>query len=59
MWTIATDSAGTHWVPRQQRSVQRELERTVADGKLPLYVRAAALGRLAALPGTGADAVRA
>ncbi|MEU2290954.1 hypothetical protein ACFY9H_09020 [Streptomyces bacillaris] len=59
VWTIAAESAGTRWTPRQQRSICRELERTVADGKLPLYTRAAALARLAALPGRGADAVRA
>ncbi|WP_261400256.1 hypothetical protein [Streptomyces sp. CBG31] len=59
MWTIAAESAGTRWTPRQQRAICRELERTVADGKLPLYTRAAALARLAALPGRGADAVRA
>lgn len=59
VWTIGTDYAGTRWVPRQQRAVQRELERTVADEKLPLYARGAALGRLATLPGRGFDAVRA
>ncbi|WP_334664481.1 hypothetical protein [Streptomyces cyaneofuscatus] len=59
VWTIGTDYAGTRWVPRQQRAVQRDLERTVADEKLPLYARGAALGRLATLPGRGFDAVRA
>ncbi|MEU3265963.1 hypothetical protein ABZ781_18630, partial [Streptomyces bacillaris] len=59
VWTIAAESAGTRWTPRQQRAICREVERTVADGKLPLYTRAAALARLAALPGQGADAVRA
>ncbi|MFE2291838.1 hypothetical protein [Streptomyces sp. NPDC059452] len=59
VWTIGTESAGTRWVPRQQRSVQVRLELTVADEKLPLSVRGVALGRLARLPGRGADAVRA
>jgi len=59
VWTVGTGSAGTRWVPRQQRAVQGDLERAVADEKLPLHARGAALGLLAGLPGRGADAVRA
>ncbi|MFF8503012.1 hypothetical protein ACF07L_20495 [Streptomyces anulatus] len=57
-WTVEVAGAD-RWTPRQQRAAQRALARTVADEKLPLYLRAAALGQLARIPGQGADAVRA
>ncbi|NEB36000.1 hypothetical protein [Streptomyces sp. SID14515] len=57
-WTV--EAAGSdRWTPRQQRAALRAVERTVADEKLPLYQRTAALGQLARMPGRGADAVRA
>ncbi|MDT0493276.1 hypothetical protein ACPEIF_10025 [Streptomyces sp. NPDC012600] len=59
VWSVGTDSAAACWVPRQQRAVQMRWELTVADEKLPLYARGAALRQLARLPGRGADAVRA
>lgn len=57
-WTVEVAGA-ERWTPRQQRAAQRAVERTVADEKLPLYLRTAALGQLARIPGRGADAVRA
>ncbi|MFJ9884407.1 hypothetical protein ACIQRW_00890 [Streptomyces sp. NPDC091287] len=57
-WTVEVAGA-ERWTPRQQRSAQRAVERTVTDEKLPLYLRTAALGQLARIPGRGADAVRA
>ncbi len=57
-WTVEVAGA-ERWTPRQQRAAQRAVERTVADEKLPLYLRTAALGQLARIPGQGADAVRA
>ncbi|MEG9551759.1 MULTISPECIES: hypothetical protein [Streptomyces griseus group] len=57
-WTLGVAGAGC-WTPRQQRAVLRSVECTVADEKLPLYARTAALGQLARIPGRGADAVRA
>ncbi|MFI1223474.1 MULTISPECIES: hypothetical protein [unclassified Streptomyces] len=57
-WTF--DVAGAErWTPRQHRAAQRTLDRTVANEKLPLYLRTSALWRLARIPGRGADAVRA
>ncbi len=56
-WTV--EAAGAErWTPRQQRSAQRAVERTLADEKLPLHLRTAALGQLARIPGRGAEAVR-
>ncbi|MFJ9113502.1 hypothetical protein [Streptomyces sp. NPDC102283] len=57
-WAVEVAGA-ERWTPRQQRSAQRAVERTVTDEKLPLYLRTAALGQLARIPGRGADAVRA
>ncbi|MFJ4965271.1 hypothetical protein ACIP6P_22925 [Streptomyces sp. NPDC088729] len=57
-WTVGTADVD-RWTPRQQRAAQRDAERAAADEKLPLYTRAAALGRLARIPGRGADALRA
>ncbi|MFD4173025.1 hypothetical protein [Streptomyces anulatus] len=57
-WTVEVSGA-ERWTPRQQRAAQRAVERAVADEKLPLYLRTAALGQLARIPGHGADAVRA
>ncbi|MFI9058481.1 hypothetical protein ACIGXQ_28800 [Streptomyces anulatus] len=57
-WTVEVAGA-ERWTPRQQRAAQGAVERTVADEKLPLYLRTAALGQLARIPGQGADAVRA
>ncbi|WP_405434049.1 hypothetical protein [Streptomyces anulatus] len=57
-WTVEVAGA-ERWTPRQQRAAQRAVERTVADEKLPLFLRSAALGQLARIPGQGADAVRA
>ncbi|MCI4041143.1 hypothetical protein [Streptomyces sp. TRM75563] len=57
-WTLGVAGA-ERWTPRQQRAALRAVERTVADEKLPLYARTAALGQLARIPGRGADAVRA
>ncbi|MBV7243052.1 hypothetical protein [Streptomyces sp. MW-W600-10] len=57
-WTLGVAGA-ERWTPRQQRAALRTVERTVADEKLPLYARTAALGQLARIPGRGADAVRA
>uniref|UniRef100_UPI000BEF71E9 hypothetical protein n=1 Tax=Streptomyces sp. rh34 TaxID=2034272 RepID=UPI000BEF71E9 len=56
-WTV--EAAGAErWTSGQQRAAQRAVERTVTDEKLPLYLRTAALGQLARIPGRGADAVR-
>ncbi|MFI1249393.1 hypothetical protein ACH4TY_22265 [Streptomyces anulatus] len=57
-WTVEVAGA-ERWTARQQRAAQRAVERTVADEKLPLFLRTAALGQLARIPGQGADAVRA
>ncbi|MEU2574808.1 hypothetical protein ACIP3B_16515 [Streptomyces anulatus] len=57
-WTVEVAGA-ERWTPRQQRAAQRAVERTVADEKLPLHLRAAALDQLARIPGQGTDAVRA
>ncbi|MFD5202025.1 hypothetical protein ACFWM7_18120 [Streptomyces sp. NPDC058375] len=56
-WTVEVAGAAC-WTPRQQRAAQRAVERTVADEKLPLYLRTGALGQLARIPRRGADAVR-
>lgn len=57
-WAVEVAGAG-RWTPRQQRAAQRAVEHTITDEKLPLYLRTAALGQLARIPGRGADAVRA
>ncbi|QDQ14696.1 hypothetical protein [Streptomyces spectabilis] len=58
-WTLPADSwAVRRWTARQQEAWARRLGAAVADGKLPLADRAAALGRCAAAPGVGADLVR-
>ncbi|MFI7286084.1 hypothetical protein ACIBRY_05415 [Streptomyces anulatus] len=57
-WTVEVAGA-ERWTPRQQRAAQSAVERTATDEKLPLYLRTAALGQLARIPGRGADAVRA
>ncbi|WP_030591708.1 hypothetical protein [Streptomyces anulatus] len=57
-WTVEV-AGSERWTPRQQRAALRAVQRTVADVKLPLYLRTAALGQLARIPGRGADAVRA
>ncbi|WP_405548221.1 hypothetical protein OG215_03550 [Streptomyces globisporus] len=56
-WTVEVAGA-ERWTPGRQRAAQGAVERTVADEKLPLHLRTAALGRLARIPGRGADAVR-
>lgn len=56
-WTVEVAGA-ERWTPGRQRAARRAVERTVADEKLPLHLRTAALSRLARIPGRGADAVR-
>lgn len=55
-WTVAPDAGVRRWVPRQRRAALRALERAARDEKLPLYTRAAAIGSLARIPSTGAEA---
>ncbi|WP_051854428.1 hypothetical protein [Streptomyces sp. NRRL B-1347] len=58
-WTLpAGPRAVRRWTARQQEAWARQLGVVVADEKLPLADRAAALARCAAVPGTGADLVR-
>ncbi|MFI1190245.1 hypothetical protein [Streptomyces californicus] len=56
-WTVESTGA-ERWTTRQQRAAQCAMERTAENEKLPLHLRAAALGQLARIPGRGADAVR-
>ncbi|WP_254395360.1 hypothetical protein [Streptomyces sp. AC512_CC834] len=46
------------WVPRQQAALLRQCAALAADAGLPLYARAGALTRAAAVPDGGADLLR-
>ncbi len=56
-WTVEV-AGPERWTPGQQHVARIAVEGTVADEKLPLHLRTTALGRLARIPGRGADAVR-
>lgn len=58
-WHVPVGADVVRWTPEQQSAAARGLERTAQDEKLPLYARQAAIGQLARIPQTGADAVRA
>lgn len=49
-WTVEVAGA-ERWTPGRQRAAQGAVERTVADEKLPLHLRTAALGGSPAYPG--------
>ncbi|MCI3934123.1 hypothetical protein [Streptomyces sp. AN091965] len=58
-WTLrAAPWAVRRWTAGQQEAWARQLGAAVADEKLPLAERAAALARCAAVPGAGADLAR-
>ncbi|GAA1900152.1 hypothetical protein GCM10009837_23550 [Streptomyces durmitorensis] len=48
----------SRWLPRQQEALARQLEQAAGDAGLPLWNRAAAIARGAAVPGAGEELVR-
>lgn len=58
-WTVPADAREIHrWLPRQQASLERQLEQAAGDAGLPKWDRAGAIARGACIPGAGEEFVR-